>query len=96
VITQDEIETGCVETIVVDVKLRSLPDVPTLPSMTNVPPEVTIRNHVAVPEALALASVVIALNVKTPEEDAAAAVALRGSSARRVVAVPPDAGRVPS
>ncbi len=76
-------------------KFRSEPEVPTLKSAMKVPPEVTRRAHVAVPVAFADESCVIALSVSTPPEAAGANVALQVSSASRVVAVPPVAGRVP-
>ena len=96
VITKLVTLTGWPETMLVVVKFKSLPDVPTLPSTTAVPPLVVSRNHVAVPVLLADASVVMALSVNTPAAAAGAAVALKANSASKVVAAPPVAGRVPS
>ena len=88
--------TGCVAVMLVVVRFRSLPEVPTFPSTIAVPPEVERRNHVAVPVAFALESCVIALSVRTPAAAPGANVALHVSSARSVVAAPPVAGREPS
>jgi hypothetical protein len=97
VIVKLEIETVPAVTIDVEFKLRSAPDVPTLPSNTWVePPDWTIRNQVAVPVAFADESWVIAFNVSTPLDAPGANVELQVSSASSVVAVPPVAGRDPS
>jgi hypothetical protein len=94
--TKLDMLTGCVATILVVVRFKSDPLVPTLPSRTKVvPSDLTILNHVAVPVLFALESWVIAFSVKTPPLDDGANVALQVSSARSVVAVPPAAGRVP-
>jgi hypothetical protein len=87
--------TAAPVTIEVVFKFKSEPDVPTLPSHTKVPPEVTSLNHVAVSVAFADESWVIALSVKTPPDAAGANVALQVSSANSVVAAPPVAGREP-
>jgi len=89
-------DTGWPDTIDVVVKFKSLPEVLTLPSNTNVAPLVVILNQVAVPVALALASCVIAFNVNTPDAAPGANVALHVSCANSVVAAPPVAGREPS
>lgn len=60
------------------------------------PSDCTIRNQVAVPVAFAELSEVMALRVRTPPDAPGANVALQVSSARRVVAVPPVAGLLPS
>jgi len=97
VIVKLETATLPVATMLTEFRLRSAPEVPTVPSKTWVePPDCTIRNHVAVPVAFADESDVIAFNVNTPPDAAGANVALQVSSARRVVAVPPVAGCVPS
>ena len=88
------IATGPPDTIETVFRLISDADVDTSQSMTNVPPDVVYRAHVAVPVAIAF-DVVIALNVSTPADDAGAAVAESAKWASFVVAVPPDAGRVP-
>ena len=95
-IVNEETLTGCVATMLVVVRFRSEPDVPTFPSTFAVPPEVVMRNHVAVPVAFALESCVMAFRVRTPAAAPAAKVALQVSSASRVVAAPPVAGREPS
>ena len=66
--------TGPPETMEVVLRFRSEPDVPTVPSITPVPPEVVTRYQLAVPVALAELSLEIELNVSTPLEAAAAAV----------------------
>ncbi len=53
VMTNEVTDTGCPETMLVVVRFRSEPEVPTFPSSTNVAPLVVMRNHVAVPVALA-------------------------------------------
>ena len=84
------------ELIVVVFRLQSAPEVPTEPSITNVPPEVVIRNHVAVLEAIAV-TFDGSVGLNGPPPDAAAANGLPSvNSASFVVAVPPVAGRVPS
>lgn len=92
----DVIDTCWPVLMAVELKLRSEPLVPQLPSYTQVPVESTTRNQVAVPVALALESAVIAENVSTPPEAAAQAGSEQVSSAKSVVAVPQVAGRVPS
>ncbi len=58
--------TVVVATMLTVFRLKSAPEVLTLKSCTKVPALVTIRPQVAVPVALAEASAVIALKVKTP------------------------------
>ncbi|MBF3577446.1 hypothetical protein ISF62_18175 [Burkholderia pseudomallei] len=74
----------------------SVPDVPTLKSAMNVPPDVVSRAHTAVPVAAAVAFA-IEFNVSTPPDEAGANVALQVSCASNVLplSAPPVAGRVP-
>ena len=82
--------------MVVVERFKSAPEVPTVPSIQKVPEESTTRNHVAVPEALAEESCVIALAVNTPPEAPGKLGSLKVSSANSVVAAPPAAGFVPA
>ena len=77
-------------------KLRSEPDTPTFPSITNVPAESTTLNQVAVPVALAEVSEMIIFAVRTwlVFTKLGFPVEAKVSSERRVVAAPPVAGRV--
>jgi hypothetical protein len=89
--------TGCVATIDVVTRFKSLPLVPTLPSMQQVPVESTTRNHVAVPVAFALESVNAGVlsNVSTwPDSVAHGSESVISESS--VVAVPHVPGREPS
>lgn len=76
----DEILTVAPELIDVLDRFMSLPDVLTEPSMMIVPPDVTSRNHVAVPLASA-AALVMLFSVSTPPDAAGANVPLQVSSA---------------
>ena len=96
VITKLVTLTGWVAVMETVVRFKSLPLVPTLPSMTKAAVESTTLNQDAVPVALADESCVMADAVNTPLAAAADDGSLNVSSARRVVAAPPVAGRVPS
>jgi hypothetical protein len=76
-------------------RIKSVAAVPALPSITNVPPDVVTRNHVAVPAAN---PVVFAGSVgdNTPAADAGANGVPSVNSASFVVAAPPVAGLAPS
>lgn len=92
----DVTETFAEATMASVFRLRSLPDVPTLPSMTMVEPfAARIRYHVAVPVAFAEESAVMVEKARKPPDTVPEGPA-SVSSARRVVAAPPVAGRVPS
>jgi hypothetical protein len=84
-----------------ELMLQSAPEVPTVPSKTEVVPSLfTALNQAAVPEAFAEASCVIAAKVATPAEvEPESAVAPKVSSARSVcvvTAVSDVAGCAPS
>jgi hypothetical protein len=76
-------------------RIKSVPATPAEPSITNVPPEVVIRYHVAVPEATA-ATGEGNVGLKTPAAAAGANGEDNVNSANLVVAAPPVLGLVPS
>ena len=83
-------------------RLRSAPDVPTVPSMWAVPPDVVMRKNVALVPAPAAARpvpFVMLLSVRTPAEDAGAKVAFPVKVASKVyemITVSGLAGCVPA
>lgn len=95
------IETVCPVAILVLLSTRSDDDVPTVPSINAVPPDVVMRNQVALVPAPAPAVPVpfeIAFNVSTPAEAVPNADALHVSDASKVcdeTAVSGLAGCVP-
>jgi hypothetical protein len=88
-----EMATTAPLTIDVVFRLMSELIVPTSKSMTNVPPDVASRAHVAVPVAIALVDVIE--RVSAPAEAAPANVEPQENTARAVVVDPSVAGRGP-
>tara|TARA_R110000765_G_C18788222_1_gene592227 strand:- start:422 stop:706 length:285 start_codon:yes stop_codon:yes gene_type:complete len=77
--------TAAPELMATEFNTISADDVPTVPSNTTVEPsDLRVRNHVAVPVALALESAVTAPAVETPFDDDPNAVDANRNSAKRV------------